>query len=92
MGVSNAPQAATPARVPTNTASAQLIAGGTGRSRYIYNDSAGVLSVALGSTAASATNFTLKLAANTGILIEGFGGPIQGILDTGTGNAQVTSW
>jgi hypothetical protein len=92
MAASNAPQTATIARVATSTVSAQLRAGGAGRSCYIYNDSAGVLSVALGSSAASATNFTFELAANTGILLEGFGGPIQGILDTGTGNAQITTW
>lgn len=92
MGVSNVAQTTTPVRTATSTTSAQIAAGGAGRTRYIYNDSAGVLIVALGAVAASATNFTYKLAANTGQHVEGFGGPVQGVLDTGTGNAQVTQW
>lgn len=58
----------------------------------MYNDSAGNLYVLLGTGTASATNFTYKLATNTGIHVEGFGGAIQGILDAGSGNAQVTEW
>jgi hypothetical protein len=92
MAASNAPQAATVARPGTSTTSAQLRTGGAGRSCYVYNESAGVLSILYGTGTASATNYTLKLAANTGTLIEGFGGPLQGILDTGTGNAQITTW
>jgi len=92
MAASLANQTAVIGRVATSTTSAQLAAGGTGRARYIYNDSAGVLLVSFSTSAASATAFTFRLAANTGQLVEAYGGPIQGILDTGTGNAQVTQW
>jgi hypothetical protein len=92
MSRSGSAQSAAVTRVATSTTSATIVAGGGRGTRYIYNDSAGNLYTLLGTGTASATNFTHKLATNSGVHVEGFGGPIQGVLDAGTGNAQVTEW
>lgn len=77
----------------TSTVSATLVAAsGARRTRYVFNDSAGILYVRLGSGAASTTDFSFKLAAGTGTVIEGYGGQVTGVLDTGTGAARVTEW
>jgi hypothetical protein len=59
----------------------------------IYNDAAGALFVKFGATATS-TDFTVKIPA--GGLFElpapTYMGILTGILDTGSGNAQVTSY
>lgn len=80
----------TPARVATSTTSAQLIAANASRKKVvIHNDSAGILYVKFGTTA-SATDFTYRLASQTDKAITKYTGRIDGILDTGTGNAQVS--
>lgn len=88
-------QTATLVRTPTSTTSATILAAGGSRKAFvIVNDSAGVLTVAFSTSAASATNFTVKIAANS--YYESpqpvYGGAVQGVLDTGTGNAQVSWW
>lgn len=92
MAASNAAQSVNNPRVPTSTTSAQLVAGGGRRTRVIMNDSAGNLFVLLGTGTASASAFTYKVAAGASVTVEGFGGPIQGVLDAGAGNAQITEW
>lgn len=76
----------------TSTTSALIAGAGTKRYRIIFNDSAGVLYVLLGTGTASATNCSYKLAAGASTVVEGFGGAVQGVLDTGTGNARVTEY
>jgi hypothetical protein len=59
----------------------------------IYNDAAGALYVKFG-TAATSTDFTVKIAAGGYFELPSpvYAGAITGILDVGTGNAQVTSY
>jgi len=85
-------QTAAVTRPATSTTTATLVTGGGKATRYIFNDSANKLYVLLGAGTASVTNFTFLLLTQTGTVVEGFGGAIQGILDTGTGNAQMTEW
>lgn len=85
-----------PARVPTSTTVATLVnASGSRRVVHIVNESAAILYVKFGA-AASATDYTIALAATTGYYETppGFlyGGIITGILASGTGFAQVTSY
>ncbi len=87
-------QNATVTRVATSTSSVELRAAGAGgRGCVIHNDSAGVLYVKYG-TAASATSFTYRLATQTAVELPQplYGGVIHGVLDTGTGNAQVSTF
>ncbi len=79
-----------------STTSAAVVAGAAsgGSVRYVTNTTAGILYLRFGSAAASATDYTLQLAAgaaweNTAPF---YSGPIQGILSTGTGNANVTTY
>ena len=92
MTASGSRQTAGVTRVATSTTSAALVSGGGRATRYVFNDSAGKLYVRFGSAAAVATDFTLLIPTQTGQVIEGYGGPLTGILDTGTGNAQITEW
>ncbi len=79
-----------------STTSAQVVAAaGTGQSvRYIANTSAAILYLRFGTTAASATDFTVSIAAGAAWESPApfYSGPIQGILSTGTGNANVTAY
>lgn len=89
------PSTATGARVATSTTSATLLASAASKKMvHIYNDSAGKLYVNYGATA-SATSFTVLLAAGGYYETPSgfpYSGVISGILDTGTGNAQITSY
>lgn len=88
-------QIATLASVPTSTTSATLFAAnGKATGRSVWNDSAAILYLAYGGTAASATNATVPVAANGYYEVPPnfFGGVVTGILATGTGNARVTEW
>lgn len=82
------------ANVATSTTSATLIAN-TGRDGFIiHNDSAANLYVKFGTTAASPTSFTYKIAPG-GTLEHPIGfvvwdGQVQGALDAGSGTARVT--
>lgn len=78
-----------------STTSAALTAGGTNPSvRYIANTTGQILYILLGTGTASATNYTIQLAA--GATWESpapfYNGPIQGVMATGTGNATVTAY
>lgn len=86
---------ATLARVATSTTSATLLAANAARVMgTVVNDSAGVLTVAFSASAASATAFTVKIAANGYYEFPQpiYTGAVTGVLDTGTGNAQITTW
>lgn len=90
----NAPPSATVSRVATSTTVATLlVASGARRCASVYNDSAGNLYIKMGA-AASSTDFTVKLAASGLYELPApvYGGIVTGILDAGTGNAQVTSY
>jgi hypothetical protein len=76
----------------TSTSTAALSSGGGKATRYIFNDSAGKLYVLLGTGTASATNFSFLIPTQTGQVVEGFGGAMQGVLDTGTGFARISEW
>lgn len=87
-------QTATLASVATSTSTAVLLAAsGARKGAIIVNDSAGVLSVAFAATATTSA-YSVRLATNTQYELTTpiYGGVISGILDTGTGNARVTSW
>lgn len=90
-------QTATIARPGTSTTSASILAASAGRAGFIIvNDSAVVLYVLFGSGTASATNYTLTLAAGaTYEQREGaatYAGPITAVTASSSGNAQVTWW
>lgn len=95
MSFSPATQQATVVPVACSTTVATLLAASTTARRMILitNATAGVLFIKFG-PAASSTDFTVRLAAGgfyempTPI----YGGVITGILDTGTGNAQITTY
>lgn len=85
-----------PARVATSTTVATLVAAGTARRMVrIYNESAAILYVKFGATA-SATDYTVALAATTGYYEtapgDAYNGIITGTLASGTGFAQVTAY
>jgi 2-methylaconitate cis-trans-isomerase PrpF len=76
----------------TSTTSAQIVGASGKRYRIVFNDSAGILYVLLGTGTASATSCTYKILAGASVSLEGFGGVMQGVLDTGTGVARVTEY
>lgn len=89
-------QTATGARVATSTTSATLLASAANKKMvHIFNDSTtGKLYVNYGATA-SITAFTVVLAIGGYYETPSgfpYSGVISGILDTGTGNAQITSY
>lgn len=88
-------QTATVSRVATSGTTAVLFAaaGTTIGGRAIFNDSAAVLYVKFGATA-SATDYTVQIGAGGyfEFPFTRYGGVVHGILSTGTGNAQCTSW
>jgi hypothetical protein len=88
------PQSATVSRVATSTAAATLFAAtGAAANRLIFNEAAAVLYVKFGASA-SATDYTVQVAA--GGYYEApeptYSGIITGILASGTGQAQCTSY
>jgi hypothetical protein len=77
-------------RVATSTTSATLISSNSSRKKaVIVNDSTSILYVKYGTTA-SATSYTYKLQSDDTLEETNYTGRIDGILDTGTGNAQTT--
>lgn len=97
MSVNRNPATATVTPVAMSTTSAAVTAGSGapgGQVRYIANTTANVLYLRFGSAAASATDFTVQLAAGASWENPApfYSGPIQGILSTGTGNANVTAY
>lgn len=82
---------ATDTRVAVSTTSSMLLASnGSRKEAVIFNDSAANLFVRLSSSAASATAFAYKVAAGATVIEDKYTGVITGILDSGTGNAQIT--
>lgn len=97
MALGRNPSVATVTPVAMSTTSAAVTAGSGaagGQVRYVTNTSAAILYLRFGSAAASATDFTIAVPA--GGQWENpapfFSGPIQGVLASGTGNANVTSY
>lgn len=87
-------QSASVATVACSTTVATLLAAGAARRMIVItNATANTLFVKFGPNASS-TDFTVRLAANGyyEMPVPVYGGVITGILDTGTGNAQVTTW
>ena len=81
---------ATITRVATSTSSAQLAAANTNRIQLtVVNDSAATLFVKYGTTASS-TDYTWKLGPDEVAVVTRYTGRVDGIVSTGTGNAQVT--
>lgn len=87
---------ATLANVATSTTSATIFAANTGnvRGRVVWNDSAAILYLAFATTAASATNATVALAAGATYTFEGapYNGQVTGVLASGTGTARTTEY
>lgn len=81
--------------VACSTTAATLLAAATAARRMVLitNATAGVLFIKFG-TGASSTDFTVRLAAGGYYEMPApiYGGVITGILDTGTGNAQITTY
>jgi hypothetical protein len=78
-------------RVATSTASAQLLVANANRKGVIIvNESSGVMYLKFGTTASS-TSYTYRLVSNAVVEIAfGYTGRIDAILNTGSGNAQIT--
>lgn len=95
MGASPGAQTANVETVAVSTTVATLLPASAGRwsSIIITNASSSVLFIKFGFGAAS-SDFTVRLSANTYFEMpaRAYHGAITGILDTGTGNAQVTTW
>lgn len=89
------PSVAAVVPVATSTTVATLLASAASKKMvHIFNDSAGKLYVCYGA-GASATNFTVLLAAGGYYETPSgfpYSGIITGILDTGTGTARITSY
>lgn len=68
-----------------------LAANAARRGATVFNDSTVTLSLLLGATAASATNFTMKVAAGGYYEVPfGYTGAVRGIWASATGNARIT--
>lgn len=82
--------ASTPARIATSTTSATLIASNSSRKEVvIVNDSSSTLYAKFGATA-TATDYTYMISPGQTIIEDKYTGRIDGILNAGTGSAQVS--
>lgn len=87
-----------PGDTPTVTAvndsatSVEILAANTDRkSAIIYNDSSEILYIKYGGTSASTTDYTYKIAAGAGWIVDDYNGVIYGIwASDSTGKAMVT--
>ncbi len=89
-------QQATVATVACSTTAATLLAASTTARRMVLitnNTASSILYIKFG-TGASATDFTVRLAAGGYYEMPApiYSGQITGILDTGTGNALITTY
>lgn len=95
MSVTNK-QSATLNNVASSATSVALFAASTGggKRRYLYNDSSSAVNIAFTATAASTTNFSVRVAANTGFDFPSptYLGPCSAIWDTANGFARTTEW
>lgn len=92
---SNSAQTATVATVAASTTSAALLAAGGSRRAWVVSNLAGAIAyLRFGSGAAVATDYTVAVAAGGYYECPQpvYGGPVQVILASGTGNVLVTSW
>lgn len=82
----------TRANVAGAAVSTTILAANSGRNgATVYNDSSAVLYLELGSAAASTTNFTIAMAANSYYEVPfGYTGQLTGIWASATGAARVT--
>lgn len=80
--------------IATSTTSVSLVVRVATKSRIIFNNSAAVLYIRFGTTAATSTDFSVAILAQGYYEVPQplYGGQITGILASGTGTAQVTSW
>ncbi len=80
----------------TSTTSATIFAANAGnvRGRIVWNDSAAILYLAFASTAASATNATIAVAAGATYVFDQpvYNGQVTGVLASGTGTARTTEY
>lgn len=92
-GTEPGPIGAAEARIPTSTTSVKLADENLLRKRLIiHNDSNHELKVKFGAGPASPTSYTRTVPARGDFLLDGswWAGQVHGILDAGTGAAQVT--
>ncbi len=88
--------AGTLANVATSTTSATIFAANTGnvRGRIVWNDSAAILYLAFATSAASATNASVSVAAGATYTFSDtpYNGQVTGVLASGTGTARTTEY
>lgn len=75
--------------VASSATSVTLFAASQAAQRYVYNDSTAVLYITLGSSVASATNYTFQLAAG-GSTSFSYNGPVTAIWASANGSARCT--
>lgn len=80
---------ATVARITVSTTVATLQASNPNRKRLVVFNESGTLFVKLGSTA-TATDYSYRLTANTGLDVGSYTGVVTGIKASGSSAAQVT--
>lgn len=80
---------ATVTRVAVSTTVATLSASNAAKTKVIVHNETGTLYVKLG-TAATSTDYSYRLTAQTTLEIEGYTGIVTGIKQTGATDAQVT--
>jgi hypothetical protein len=81
--------------VALSTTSASLLAAGGSRSNWVVSNISGqIVYLRFGSGAASATDHSVPIAAGAyyECPIPLYGGPVQAVMATGTGNVLVTTW
>ncbi len=87
-------QSASVDALATSTTSALLGNRAAPNGRFIVNDSAAILYIRFGGSAASSTDYSVAIAAGGYYELPQpiYGGQITGILASGTGTARVTSY
>ena len=95
MTASPAKQTATVTAPAMTTTSALLLAASANRSMwFVTNTTAAVLYLRFGSAAATSGDYSVAIAAGGyyECPIPVYGGAVQGVLASGTGNPEVTAW
>jgi hypothetical protein len=94
MAISPPVQSATVDAISTSTTSANLIVRPAYHARLIFNNSAAILYILYGTGTASSSNFSVAIAAQGYYEVPQplYGGQITGVLASGTGTAQVTTY
>lgn len=96
VSVDNFPGSSSPTAVVTRvslnpTTATTLLASNAARKKAVIHNESGTLFLKLG-TAASSTDYTYRLVANTTIEIDLYSGAITAIKASGTTDAQVTEY